>query len=165
MVERHLERPCAYVETDRGVQDMHVGGSRRPVGQQQRDDSHAHQQKATGGLSVNELIERREDLVETLFPRGVIDAFLRLWSGSLVIAHVVHLLTVGRLLKNALLAFFSALRHKARFVACFIFENLQSLKMAAQPRAARRLPKNGLLPQPVNREKADRRLILHPWPG
>ena len=32
-----------------------------------------HLQQATGSLAVNELIERREDFVETLFPGGVID--------------------------------------------------------------------------------------------
>jgi len=52
--------------------------------------------------------------------------------------------------KNIVLTFFSALRCKARFAACYISNDLQSLKMSAHPCPAHRVSKNFVLRHSAN---------------
>ena len=57
------------------------------------------------------------------------------------------------MVKNVVLTFFSALRCKARFAACYIFNDLQSLKMSAHPCAAHRVSKNFVFPHPADTQR------------
>ncbi|MDH3411965.1 MAG: hypothetical protein OEM98_05700 [Gammaproteobacteria bacterium] len=52
--------------------------------------------------------------------------------------------------KKRIHALFHCAAPKIRFSACFIFNDLQSSKMAARPYAARKLAKNWVFHQPVS---------------
>ena len=59
-------------------------------------------------------------------------------------------LLLNRMVKKRIHALFHRAAPKMRFPACFIFNDLQSSKMAARPCAAHRLAKNWVFHQPVN---------------